>query len=32
MDVRTGKFYILRAKETVLTMSRPARVWLLTRI
>lgn len=28
MDVRTGKFYILRAKETVLTMSRPARVWL----
>ena len=28
MDVRTGKFYILRAKETILTMSRPARVWL----
>ena len=31
MDVRTGKFYILRAKETVLTMSRPARVWLFNR-
>lgn len=28
MNVRTGKFYILRAKSTVLTMSRPARVWL----
>ena len=28
MNVRTGKFYILRAKSTVLAMSRPARVWL----
>lgn len=28
MDVHTGKFYILRAKATVLCMSRPARVWL----
>ncbi|MDO5409982.1 MAG: FAD-binding protein [Lachnospiraceae bacterium] len=28
MDVRTGKFRIFRAKTTVLTMSRPARVWL----
>ncbi len=28
MDVHTGKFYILRAKATVLAMSRPARVWL----
>ena len=28
MDVHTCKFYILRAKSTVLAMSRPARVWL----
>lgn len=28
MNVRTGKFYIFRAKSTILTMSRPARVWL----
>jgi len=28
MNVRTGKFYIFRAKSTVLAMSRPARVWL----
>ena len=28
MNVHTGKFYIFRAKSTVLTMSRPARVWL----
>lgn len=28
MNVRTGKFYIFRAKATVLAMSRPARVWL----
>lgn len=28
MNVRTGKFMIFRAKTTVLTMSRPARVWL----
>ncbi|MBQ8397506.1 MAG: FAD-dependent oxidoreductase [Clostridia bacterium] len=28
MNVRTGKFMIFRAKETVLTMSRPARIWL----
>ncbi len=28
MSVRTGKFFILRAKATVLAMSRPARVWL----
>lgn len=28
MDVRTGKFYVLRSKSTVLCMSRPARVWL----
>ena len=28
MDVHTGKFYVLRAKATVLCMSRPARVWL----
>ncbi len=28
MDVHTGKFYIFRAKATVLAMSRPARVWL----
>lgn len=28
MDVHTGKFYIFRAKSTVLAMSRPARVWL----
>ena len=28
MQVRTGKFYIFRAKATILAMSRPARVWL----
>lgn len=28
MNVHTGKFYIFRAKSTVLCMSRPARVWL----
>lgn len=28
MQVRTGKFYVFRAKSTVLAMSRPARVWL----
>lgn len=28
MDVHTGKFYVFRAKATVLAMSRPARVWL----
>ncbi len=28
MNVRTGKFMIFRAKETVLAMSRPARIWL----
>lgn len=28
MDVHTGKFFIFRAKATVLAMSRPARVWL----
>ncbi|MCD8347936.1 MAG: FAD-dependent oxidoreductase [Lachnospiraceae bacterium] len=28
MNVRTGKFLIFRAKETILTMSRPARIWL----
>lgn len=28
MNVRTGKFMIFQAKETILTMSRPARVWL----
>ncbi len=28
MDVHTGKFYVFRAKSTILTMSRPARVWL----
>ncbi len=28
MNVHTGKFYIFRAKATVLAMSRPARVWL----
>lgn len=28
MNVHTGKFCIFRAKSTVLTMSRPARVWL----
>ncbi|MBQ8638801.1 MAG: FAD-binding protein [Lachnospiraceae bacterium] len=28
MDVHTGKFYVFRAKSTVLAMSRPARVWL----
>lgn len=30
MNVRTGKFYIFRAKTTVLTMSRPARIWLFS--
>lgn len=28
MNVRTGKFMVFSAKTTVLTMSRPARVWL----
>ena len=28
MNVHTGKFYVFRAKSTVLCMSRPARVWL----
>lgn len=28
MDVHTGKFYVFRAKATILAMSRPARVWL----
>ena len=28
MNVRTGKFMIFQSKETILTMSRPARVWL----
>lgn len=28
MNVRTGKFLIFLAKTTVLTMSRPARIWL----
>lgn len=28
MNVRTGKFYIFSAKATILTMSRPARIWL----
>lgn len=28
MNVHTGKFYILKARSTVLCMSRPARVWL----
>ncbi len=28
MNVRTGKFYTFLAKSTILTMSRPARVWL----
>lgn len=28
MNVHTGKFYVFRAKATVLAMSRPARVWL----
>lgn len=28
MNVHTGKFYVFRAKSTILTMSRPARVWL----
>ena len=28
MNVRTGKLMIFRAKSTILTMSRPARVWL----
>ena len=30
MNVRTGKFYVLRAKATVMAMSRPARVWLFS--
>lgn len=30
MHVRTGKFYIFRAKTTVLAMSRPARIWLFS--
>jgi succinate dehydrogenase/fumarate reductase flavoprotein subunit len=28
MNVRTGRLYVFPAKSTILTMSRPARVWL----
>ena len=28
MNVRTGKFIVFNSKATILTMSRPARVWL----
>lgn len=28
MNVHTGKFLIFKAKATILTMSRPARIWL----
>ena len=28
MNVRTGKFMVFKAKATILTMSRPARLWL----
>ena len=28
INVRTGKFHVFQAKSTILTMSRPARVWL----
>lgn len=28
MNVRTGRFMVFKAKATILTMSRPARVWL----
>lgn len=28
MHTRTGKFYVFKSKTTILTMSRPARVWL----
>ncbi len=28
MNVHTGKFMVFRAKSTIMTMSRPARVWL----
>ena len=28
INVRTGKFHVFHAKSTILTMSRPARVWL----
>ncbi len=30
MNVRTGRFFVFSAKETVLCMSRPARVWLFS--
>ncbi len=30
MNVRTGRFMVFHAKETVLCMSRPARVWLFS--
>lgn len=30
VHTRTGKFYILRAKATVMAMSRPARLWLFS--
>lgn len=32
MDSPYGKFYIFRSKATILTMSRPARVWLFNRL
>lgn len=28
MNVRTGRFMVFRSKATILTMSRPARIWL----
>lgn len=28
MNVRTGRFMVFKAKATILTMSRPARIWL----
>lgn len=30
INVRTGRFFVFSAKETVLCMSRPARVWLFS--
>jgi len=30
MNVRTGKFMVFEAKSTILTMSRPARIWLFS--
>jgi succinate dehydrogenase/fumarate reductase flavoprotein subunit len=30
MDTRTGKFYILRSKASVMCLSRPARIWLFS--